>query len=224
MTNPTITSVFGLSIPEPLLTMALTHKSYASENPGATDNERLEFLGDAVIELAYTEYLYRAYPHRSEGELTVARSTAVSESSLARLAQALELGSYVRLGRGEDKSGGRQRDSVLADAFEALVGALYLGHGWHAARDFVVAQLADLADPAAKDYKGHLQELIQASSQQVPLYRVLKESGPDHDKVFTVEVVHRGRRLGQGCGRSKKEAEQKAAAEALNLMQVRPSD
>jgi ribonuclease-3 len=177
MTNPAITSVFGLSIPEPLLTMALTHKSYASENPGATDNERLEFLGDAVIELAYTEYLYRAYPHRSEGELTVARSTAVSESSLARLAQALELGSYVRLGRGEDKSGGRQRDSVLADAFEALVGALYLGHGWHAARDFVVAQLADLADPAAKDYKGHLQELIQASSQQVPLYRVLKESG-----------------------------------------------
>lgn len=219
MTNSAITAVLGLPIPEPLLTTALTHKSYAGENPGVAHNERLEFLGDAVIELAYTEHLYHTYPRRSEGQLTVARAMAVSEPSLAQCARALGLGEHVRLGRGEEKGGGRQRDSLLADVFEALVGAVYLEHGWHVARDFAVAQLANLAHSLTTDHKTRLQELLQTSSQQAPTYRVFKESGPDHEKVFTVEVVHRGQRLGLGSGRSKKEAEQKAAAEALMLLQ-----
>ncbi|MGI6082180.1 MAG: ribonuclease III [Limnochordia bacterium] len=224
MTASETKAVCGLPISEPLLTMALTHKSYVAEHPGAVDNERLEFLGDAVIELAYTDYLYHTYPQRSEGELSAARAAAVSEPSLARFARGLGLGSHIRLGRGEEMSGGRQRDSLLADAFEAVVGAVYLEHGWDVAREFVISHLGSPTLPLTTDNKGRLQELLQASSKQTPSYHVLKESGPDHDKVFVVEVVHRGRRLGRGTGRSKKEAEQKAAEEALNRLQTRSSD
>lgn len=205
----------GLAIPDKLLEAALTHSSYASEHFGSIDNERLEFIGDAVVGLAYSDYLYRTYPEKDEGELALARAGAVCEAALADRARALDLGTYLRLGRGEERSQGRDRDSLLADAFEALVGAIYLGCGWESARFFVISQLAGIVGSNVKDHKTRLQELLQASVGELPEYRVRNTSGPDHAKTFTVEVLSEGRVLGCGSGRSKKEAEQGAAEEAL---------
>lgn len=203
------------TIPEQLLGMALTHSSYTSEHPGLPDNERLEFLGDAVVGLAYADHLYRTYPEKTEGELALILSGAVRATTLAERAKALNLGSYLRLGKGEDLEGGRERESVLAGLFEAVVGAIYLGCGWESARSFVIDQLTRAAGRSEKDHKTRLQELLQAWSQQLPEYRVVQASGPDHAKTFVVEVWHRGELLGRGSGRSKKEAQQQAAGAAL---------
>ncbi|MEW6173374.1 MAG: ribonuclease III [Bacillota bacterium] len=205
---------------EALLRQALTHGSYAYEHPVMPNNQRLEFLGDAVLQLAVSDYLYRTFPDKSEGELTKLRAAVVCEPSLARLAQDLGIGEALLIGRGEAQSGGRQRPSILADAFEAVLGALYLDRGLEKAAEFLLLQLEPVINGVLegrqeRDYKTELQELLQQHSRESVSYVILKEEGPDHAKCFTAGVFWRGTCLGQGEGRSKKEAEQRAAREAL---------
>ncbi|MDR3563847.1 MAG: ribonuclease III [Negativicutes bacterium] len=206
-----------------LLRQALTHTSFANEAKGETipNNERLEFLGDAVLDLIVSEYLYRQYSHLPEGELTKARAAIVCEQALANQAIAIRLGESLLLGRGEAASGGRERVSILADAFEAVIGAIYLDGGYAAARQFILSHLQQgLASiergEYAKDYKTLLQEIAQRSGDCKISYEVIAESGPDHHKTFEVAVFVNGGRQGTGTGRSKKEAEQRAALEALH--------
>jgi len=210
-----------------LVRLALVHPSYAHENPGLEEhNQRLEFLGDAVLQLVISDYLYRRYPARQEGTLHRLRAAVVCEPVLARRASSLHLGSHLLLGKGEEASGGRQRVSLLADAFEALVGALYLDGGLEAARSFVLRELvpeveAVEAGKSPRDNKTMLQEWVQARAPGERVeYRVVEERGPDHDKTFEVEVTVFGRPAGQGSGKSKKEAEQSAAGEALSRLGV----
>lgn len=209
-----------------LLEAALTHRSYANETPGVREsNQRLEFLGDSVLGLVVSEYLYQQNPDWPEGDLSKLRAAVVCEGALARRARALHLGDPLRLGRGEAGTGGRDRDSNLADAFEALVGAIYLDSGLEAARKFVLAQLtpelaaARTGDRIA-DYKTRLQEHLQRFSAESPVYQMAGEEGPDHAKTFAMTVIWGGRALGRGSGRSKKEAEQEAAREALVALRV----
>ena len=204
-----------------LMAEALTHPSlaYESQRPHF-DNQRLEFLGDAVLQLVLTEHLFHLFPEFPEGWLTKLRARLVSRRALSRFAADIELGDYVMLGKGEESTGGRRRSSTLADAFEALVGAVYLDGGMDAVRQVVMrvcaTEIAALAaSPEEKNPKGELQEVLQARGNEAPSYRVLAESGPDHRKVFQSEVVWQGRQLGAGKGKSKKEAEARAAADAL---------
>ncbi|WP_027351990.1 ribonuclease III [Desulfotomaculum nigrificans] len=208
-----------------LLTQALTHSScvHESRGQGLHHNQRLEFLGDAVLELLISEYLYQRFPDRTEGELTKMRAASVCEPSLAKVARGLDLGRCLRMGRGEERSGGRERPSILADAFEALLGAIYLDHGLEAARKFVLEQLNPIitdvvAGRLDRDYKTELQERLQQNSPDPVSYVIMKETGPDHDKVFTAGVIYRGQIIGQGSGHSKKEAEQQAAKDAFNRL------
>lgn len=208
-----------------LLEQALTHKSFANENRLAGHNERMEFLGDAVLNLAVSEQLMAARPQASEGELSRIRALIVSEPSLAAAAREIGLGAFLRLGRGEESSGGRDKDSLLANSFEALVAALYLDGGIAAAAAFIdrlfrAAVLAAGANGNA-DHKTAFQELCQERLRVFPEYRVVSESGPDHQKQFTVELSVRGEVLGSGTGRSKKEAEQRAAKEAMEKLSER---
>jgi ribonuclease-3 len=209
---------------EALLRQALTHGSYAYEHPGVPNNQRLEFLGDAVLQLAVSEYLYLVYPRKSEGELTKLRAAVVCEPSLVKVAQELGLGEALLIGRGEEISGGRQRPSILADAFEAVLGALYLDQGLEAAVRFALSKLEPLVEAVLqgrqeRDYKTELQELLQQHSRDNATYVILKEEGPAHAKCFTAGVFWQGQCLGRGDGRSKKEAEQHAAKEALERME-----
>jgi ribonuclease III len=204
-----------------LLAEAMTHPSlaYESQRPHF-DNQRLEFLGDAVLQLILTEDLYRMFPDFPEGRLTKLRSQLVSRRALARFALSIDLGSYVLLGKGEEATGGRRRMSTLADGFEALIGAVYLDIGYTGARDLVLrlfqSEIEALAgSPEERNPKGELQECLQAIHPQAPNYRMLGESGPDHRKVFQAEVSWRGLVLATGKGKSKKEAEARAASEAL---------
>jgi len=208
-----------------LLSIALTHSSFTYENrhAGAENNQRLEFLGDAVLELAVSDYLYRDNPERDEGELTKLRAAIVCEPSLARVAGGLELGLCLNMGRGEERSGGRERPSILADAFEALLGAVYLDQGLGRAAEIALRCLAPVINDVMegrleRDYKTELQELVQQNSGETVQYVILKEDGPDHDKTFTAGVIHRGQMSGKGTGRSKKDAEQQAAKSALLKM------
>jgi len=187
-----------------LLENALTHSSYANENKqkGEASNERLEFLGDSVLGMVVADHLFRSHPDMPEGELTRTRAALVCEESLVEVARKLELGQYLKLGRGEDAGGGRKRPSIQADAVEAVIAAVYLDGGIGSARKF-------------RDYKTALQELVQRESGQVLSYRLTGESGPDHAKVFRVEVDLNGTPAGKGEGRSKKEAEQSAAKAAI---------
>lgn len=208
---------------EVLLRQALTHGSYAYEHPGVSNNQRLEFLGDAVLEVVVSEYLYRSFPGKSEGDLTRLRAAIVCESSLARVASELGVGEALLMGRGEILSGGRQRPSILADAFEALLGAIYLDQGLTLAAEFVLSRLKPVIDDILRgrqerDYKTELQEFLQRRSPENVSYAILKEEGPDHAKSFTAGVFYRGECLGKGEGRSKKEAEQRAAREALEAL------
>jgi len=206
---------------ERLLKQAFTHSSYVNEHRRKPyeDNERLEFLGDAVLELTVSQYLYRKYPLMSEGELTKLRAAIVCEPSLVTFAHALSFGKLVLLGKGEELTGGRERPALLADVFEAFVGALYLDQGMEVVNSFLTKVVFPKIDEGAfshvMDYKSQLQELVQRDAAGVIEYRIHQEKGPAHNKEFVSNVSLNGEILGTGVGRSKKEAEQKAAQEAL---------
>ena len=208
-----------------LLATALTHTSWLNESavPGRADNERLEFLGDAVLALVTSDLLMAQLPSAAEGELSRARAGLVSEGGLARAAALLDLGRFVLLGRGEEKTGGRNRPSILANALEALVGAVYRDAGLEAARAIAARlfqpELGDVQRHARLDFKSRLQERAQALWQAPPVYEVVAVSGPDHDKRFEVALSVAGRAWGRATGRSKKEAEQSAAAAALEAIE-----
>lgn len=206
-----------------LLIQALTHSSYANENnlQKIDNNERLEFLGDAVLEIVTSDYLYRMYPEMLEGELTKFRASIVCEPTLAEFAREIGLGQYLLLGKGEDSSGGRKRDSVLSDSVEALIGAIYMDTGLESAKVFIESTLLDDVEERKRfvDSKTHLQEYIQQRSDTAIEYIVVDESGPDHNKNFVVNVRHEGKIIGEGSGRSKKSAEQRAAFSALKQLQ-----
>lgn len=203
--------------------MALTHRSFCAEHAGYESNERLEFLGDSVLGLAVTQHLYRVYPTRPEGELAPMRAAVVNSASLAEAASEIGLGESLRLGKGEDKSGGRQRPSILADAMEAVIGAVYLDGGWVVAKDLVERLIAPKIrtpdeTPRYQDYKTELQELIaRLNHSTAPQYQV-SHFGPDHEKHFQATVSAEGKVLGRGEGRSKKQSEQNAAAAALKQL------
>lgn len=208
-----------------LLTRAFTHASYVHDVGGdLEDNERLEFLGDAVLELVVSHYLFRKEPPLSEGEMTKRRAAIVCEASLAALARMLDFPRYIRLGRGEELSGGRERPALLADVFEAFVGALFLDQGPEGVAAFcerhVFPRVESGLIDAHADYKSTLQEWIQRQGTTAIQYEVVAERGPAHDREFVSRVVIDGETFGEGVGRSKKEAEQKAAYEALRRLGV----
>ena len=210
-----------------LLQGALYHSSYANEHRAQhiSSNERLEFLGDAVLGFVTAEHLYKKHPDLPEGDLTRIRAALVCEESLHEVAQALQLGSYLQLGKGEEQGGGRRRPSILADATEAVFAAVYLDGGIEAAGDLIHRVLLDkereeLVEERRRDYKTELQELVQRKKDQMLCYELIGESGPDHDKHFVVAVRFNSDRVARGEGRSKKAAEQCAAKEALKLLGV----
>ena len=205
-----------------LLLQAFRHPSYVyeKEDPGISDNQRLEFLGDSVINLAISHLLMESFPEMKEGDLSKHRAFLVSESGLYRIALMLELGDYLLLGRGEERTNGRQKPSILSDALEALIGAIYLDGDFLSASHVIARLFKPLVDEighgtVSSDYKTELQELSQEVFQTTPDYRLVKDTGPDHDKTFYVEVYIKAGLLGKGTGKSKKEAEQNAAKEAL---------
>lgn len=215
--------VLGFRFSQPLLLRkALTHRSFLQGNGDNVEhsNERLEFLGDSVLELIVNEHLYRRYPGKREGDLTKMKSLLVSRGVLARRARAMNLGEFVLLSDSEHEAGGRRRASILADTWEAVLGAIYIDQGLEEARRFVQANLLSgaesiLSDRAHTNFKNILQELVQAEYKTHPRYRTSSEEGPDHEKVFTVEVIVHGKSLGDGRGTNKKQAEQEAARAAL---------
>ncbi len=208
-----------------LLEQALVHSSYINENPGfaPTSNERLEFLGDAVLGLIVAERLYRDFPHFTEGEMTKLRAALVRRDTLARVAKTVGLGAHLYLGKGEEAGGGRHKPANLAAALEAVIAAFFLDQGSSATRDFILKLLdAELEKVASQgtgiDYKSELQELIQSREQQTPTYHVVEATGPDHSKIFTVEVRLGEAVSGRGSGKSKKAAESEAARSALEKL------
>jgi ribonuclease-3 len=218
--------ILGVLFQQPdLLIQALTHSSYANENPGIapTSNERLEFLGDAILGLIVAENLYRDFPSMSEGEMTRLRSILVKQETLARVAESIRLGNFLYLGKGEEASGGREKPANLARALEAVIAAVYLDHG-SAVSEQLVLEILDtellktLYQGAIIDYKSQLQELLQAKTQQTPIYNLIETQGPDHNKNFTVEVRIGTEVLATGIGRSKKKAETEAARIALGKL------
>ena len=208
-----------------LLQRAMAHRSWCAENPGAGSNERLEFLGDAVLGLVVTAHVYRQYPDLPEGHLAQVRASVVNSATLAETAEGLGLGAYLLLGKGEDQSSGREKPTILADAIEAVIGAVYLDGGWEAAEDLVLGLLGDriseaAAGPGASDYKTRLQELAARQFEELPRYEVVGD-GPDHAKHFAATVMLKGEALGVGHGRSKKQAEQAAARVAWETLAAR---
>lgn len=205
-----------------LLEQALTHSSYANEKhmKKHSDNERLEFLGDAVLEIVSSEFLFINYPQKPEGELTKLRASIVCEPTLALCTKPLDLGKYLRLGRGEDHTGGRKRKSILSDALEAVIGAIYLDGGFTNAKEFVLRFI--MTDIENKqlfyDSKTILQEIVQENGTQPVEYILVKEEGPDHNKNFSVEARVNGKVMGQGSGHTKKAAEQAAAYQAIRVL------
>ncbi|NDH76076.1 MAG: ribonuclease III [Actinobacteria bacterium] len=217
--STTLEERLGYHFVEPgLLIHALTHRSWCAEHPGDESNERLEFLGDAVLGVVVTDHLFSAFPDLPEGQLAKARAAVVSSTTLAEVGLELGVGLDLRLGKGEDASGGREKASIVADAVEAVLGAMYLDGGVEPVRRLVLEQLSERIDQAAerpgdKDYKTRLQEVAAHDGFTPPVY-ALTESGPDHHKRFHATVAVGGERLGTGTGTSKKEAEQKAARAA----------
>jgi len=210
-----------------LLDNALIHTSYVNENKTTpkVSNERLEFLGDAVLELVTSYYIFENFPELSEGEMTKLRAGVVCEPSLADCARKINLGEYIKMGKGEIANGGARRDSVLSDAYEAVIGAIYLDGGYNSARDFILTALKeDIHSQKGlrwiADCKTHLQEQLQKNSQAPIEYYVVKEEGPEHEKIFTVELAHEGKVMAQGSGRNKKEAEQNAARSAIEKFEL----
>ena len=212
----------GVRLEAELIERAVTHRSYAYENGGLPTNERLEFLGDSVLGLVVTEELFRRHPDLPEGQLAKLRAAVVNSRALAEVARGLGVGRFLRLGRGEEASGGRDKSSILADAVEALIGAAYLDLGTEPTRALVLRLFADLLDGSARlgaglDWKTSLQELAAGRALGVPEYQV-DESGPDHSKSFHAVAMVGGRAVGEGEGRSKKEAEQRAAERAWTAL------
>lgn len=204
---------------DPLIFQALTHRSLTEEVSGG-DNERLEFLGDSVLALIVAEHVYRNHPGHTEGQLTKLKISYVSEPSLAAAAVALGLGDLIAMAPGDELGGGRERASLLSDAFEAVLGALFLSRGLACAREFVERELIQRVDPGVVwDFKSRLQELYQETSRVTPVYRTEVESGEAHERVFRSEVLAAEERLGEGSGRSKKLAEQAAAEDALSRIE-----
>ncbi len=206
-----------------LLENALTHSSFANEvRNGRTSNERLEFLGDSVLSIIVAEYLFTNFKNIPEGELTKLRASLVCEKSLCTFSRQIGIGDFLFLGKGEIKAGGKERDSILADAFEAVLAAIYLDGGMEVAKNYVLpfikAELKHTDDEVFKDYKTALQEIIQKNPEESVAYILKSESGPDHDKVFEVEVHLNSNVIGIGSGKNKKTAEQMAAKQALELM------
>ena len=211
-----------------LLQRAMTHKSFANERKMSREehNERLEFLGDAVLELAVSELLMTRYPDYSEGELSKLRAAVVNEKQLASFSRSFGLGDYLYLGKGEEQTSGREKPSLLADVYEAVLGAVYLDRGFKAAVKLIQRHYSDLLNQAPlegfyKDYKTDLQERSQSLYKSIPRYRLIGETGPDHDKMFEVEIYIRNESFGRGHGRNKKDAEQMAAQQALSRLDER---
>ncbi|HNF05489.1 MAG TPA: ribonuclease III [Mycobacterium sp.] len=229
MTPPrrNLLDALGVELPEDLLTLALTHRSYAYEHGGLPTNERLEFLGDAVLGLTITDELFHRHPERSEGDLAKLRASVVNTQALADVGRELTehgLGAYLLLGRGEMNTGGADKASILADGMESLLGAVYLHHGIEIAREVILRLFGALMDTAPTlgaglDWKTSLQELTAARNLGPPSYLVTS-TGPDHDKEFTAVVIVLDTEYGTGVGRSKKEAEQKAAAAAWKALET----
>jgi ribonuclease-3 len=217
----------GVDLPDEVLTLALTHRSYAYEHGGLPTNERLEFLGDAVLGLTITDELFHRHPDRSEGDLAKLRASVVNTQALAEVARNLTdqgLGAHLLLGRGEVNTGGAHKSSILADSMESLLGAIYLHHGIEVAREVILRLFGALLDAAPTlgaglDWKTSLQELTAARGMGAPAYQVTS-TGPDHDKEFTAVVVVMDTEYGSGVGRSKKEAEQHAAAAAWKALEA----
>ena len=206
-----------------LLELALTHSSYANERraEGCRDNERLEFLGDSILGFLVASKLYRNFPDRPEGELTKLRADLVCETNLAAAAAEIRLGDFLRLGSGEEQTGGRTRSSITSDAMESVIAAAYLDGGLDAAEqiiDRLILKNGFVADRRSIDYKTHFQELVQRQKDQTIHYVLVGESGPDHDKHFTVKALLNGKIVGQGTGSSKKRAEQDAAKNAIEVL------
>ena len=210
-----------------LVNEALTHSSYANEskNKKITHNERMEFLGDSVLSLIVSDYIFTKFKSLPEGELTKVRANVVCEPALAAKARSINLGKYLLLGKGEELTGGRTRSSILADAFESLLGAIYIDGGLEMVRDFVLIRMTDVMELACsgsffKDYKTQLQELLQSKTTDKIVYQVVREFGPDHDKTFCVEISVNNEVLGSGEGKSKKLAEQSAAQLAIEKVRI----
>ncbi|OFB37296.1 ribonuclease III [Mycolicibacterium sp. (ex Dasyatis americana)] len=227
MTDPhaDLLEALGVDLPAELLTIALTHRSYSYENGGLPTNERLEFLGDAVLGLTITEELYHRHPERSEGDLAKLRASIVNTQALADVGRGLTddgLGTHLFLGKGEENSGGADKSSILADGVESLLGAIYLQHGLRTSREVILRLFGELLDTAPTlgaglDWKSSLQELTASRGLGAPSY-VVTSTGPDHDKEFSAVVVVADVEYGRGVGRNKKEAELKAAAAAWNAL------
>lgn len=210
---------------ERLLYEALSHSSFANENrKNRRSNERLEFLGDSVLSIIVSDHIFKHFGHIPEGELTKLRASLVCEKALFEFSKRIRLGEHIFLGRGEENSGGRERPSVVSDAFEAVIAAIYLDGGMEAARPYVLSFIPKDITPAGgkafHDYKTNLQEIIQRNPEEHVEYVLKDESGPDHDKRFTVQVMLNSNVIGEGVGHSKKSAEQEAAHEALRLMGI----
>jgi len=202
--------------------MAFTHSSYSNENKNEKlmNNERLEFLGDSVLNITVSEFLYKNYPNLSEGEMTKIRASVVCENTLMTCSSNIRAGDFLLLGKGEEQTGGRKRSSILSDVFEAIIGAIYIDDGLESAKKFILSQLKQHIENAVKgfcikDYKTQLQEMVQKNGDVKIAYEVISENGPDHDKVFVTQVSIQGAPYGTGKGKSKKEAEQNAAKEAI---------
>lgn len=221
----TFENIIGYSFKDKtLLQTALTHSSYANELQGKEDfNERLEFLGDSVLGMITAEYLFKNHPELPEGQLTKIRAALVCEKSLHKFANSIRLGEFMRLGKGEINTGGRERPSILADAFESVIAAIFLDAGFEEAKKFVLRFIsnANVDNAPISDYKSALQEITQKNHGEILEYFMAGESGPDHAKTFIVEVKLNSNIIGTGTGKSKKQAEQMAAKEALRLMGIK---
>lgn len=206
------------------LNLAFSHRSFANENPGVADNnEKLEFLGDSVLGLVVSEYLFRTLPDKAEGDLARIKSFVVSEDSLATIAKSIKVDNFILIGKGEEYSGGRSKKAILADCMEAIIGAYFLDSGFLPSRKFILRFLVPeinkvLEDRHRKDYKTLLQELVQKRHKSYPRYNLVEKTGPDHDRTFWIEVKINGHTFGPGKGKNKKEAEQNAASIAYRSL------
>ena len=221
-----LTGTLGISVKEDLLQLAFTHRSFAYESGGLPTNERLEFLGDSVLGLLITEELYALFPDLDESKLSPIRSGVVNTRALAQIARELKIGEFLRIGKGEESSGGREKNSILADALEALVGVIYLQYGFTQTAEVVLKWFGSIIDEASKagaslDGKTALQEIAATKNLTPPEYEI-EESGPDHDKSFTAVAILSGEKFPMGSGKSKREAEQVAAKLAYDVINSRP--